>query len=135
MARQRPFHRTDRLNRQVQQILAVAVQQETREEALRDVMITAVEVTRDLSIAKVHYFPLGGEPDAQTKADLKKAFGRAAGFLRSLVGRELRMRHVPELRFMLDTGITHGRRIEEILDELNLGEGEEAPESGDPEDV
>ena len=120
MARHRPFHRTDRLNRQVQQILAVAVQQETREEILRDVMITAVEVTRDLSVARVHYFPLAGEPDEAARKALEEAFGRAAGFLRSLVGRELRMRHVPELRFRLDTGITHGRRIEEILDDLDI---------------
>lgn len=120
MARRRSFHRTERLNRQIQQILAVSLQMETREALLQQVIVTAVEVTRDLSLARVHYFPMAGEPSASDSAELEQAFERARGFLRTRLGQELRLRHVPELRFHLDTGITSGRRVEEILQELDL---------------
>jgi len=132
MARRRSFHRTDRLNRQIQQILAVALQMETREEILRQVIITAVEVTRDLSLARVHYFPMSGEPEAAVLGELEEAFERARGFLRTRVGQELRLRHTPELRFHLDTGITSGRRVEEILQELDLPPASEAQEDDEP---
>ena len=120
MARRRSFHRTERLNRQIQQVLAVSLQMETREAVLQQVIVTAVEVTRDLSLARVHYFPMAGEPSPSDSAELEKAFERARGFLRTRLGQELRLRHVPELRFALDTGITSGRRVEEILQELDL---------------
>ena len=128
MPRRRTFHRTDRLNRQIQQVLAVALQMETREEALRQVIITAVEVTRDLSLARVHYFPMAGQPDNGEMETLEGAFERARGFLRTRLGQELRLRHTPDLRFHLDTGITSGRRVEEILHDLDLPPVDESEE-------
>ena len=68
------------------------------------------------------------QPDAGEMETLEGAFERARGFLRTRLGQELRLRHTPELRFHLDTGITSGRRVEEILHDLDLppvGEGEE----------
>ena len=120
MARRRSFHRTERLNRQIQQILAVALQQETREECLRQVIVTAVDITRDLSVARVHFFPMAGEPTTDEAKDLDNAFERARGFFRTRIGQELRLRHIPELRFLLDTGITSGRRVEAILQGLDV---------------
>ena len=110
MARQRPYHRTDRLNRQLAEVLARAVQRETREEALRLVIITGVEVTRDLSVARVYYQAMGGEPE-----EIAAAFERASGFLRCRVGDQIRMRQTPELRFKYDDSIDRGRRVEELL--------------------
>ena len=130
MAKQRPYHRTDRLNRQLAEVLAKAVQRETREEVLRLAIITGVEVTRDLSVARVYYQTMGADRD-ETAA----AFERAAGFLRCRVGEQIRMRQTPELRFKYDESIDHGLRVEALLAEMpelrnserESGEGEESP--------
>jgi len=126
VAKQRPYHRTDRLNRQLAEVLAKAVQRETREEVLRLAIITGVEVTRDLSVARVYYQTMGGD-----LAETAAAFERAAGFLRCRVGDQIRMRQTPELRFKYDESIDHGLRVETLLagmPELQRDDDAEAPE-------
>ncbi|MCB9728546.1 MAG: 30S ribosome-binding factor RbfA [Deltaproteobacteria bacterium] len=132
MAKKRPFHRTDRLGSRVREILAVALQQEAREELLRQVVITGVDVTRDLSLARVHYYPMSGD-----EAAIAQALERASGFLRMRVGQEIRMRITPDLRFLRDDSVDQGRRVEEILRDLALSpEADGEPTEGDagPED-
>jgi|GEM_PF-293607 len=115
MPRKRPFRRTDRLASQIQQVLAVAVQRETREDVLHNVVITGVDVTSDLSLARVFYYLMAGEQPA-----VEQALDRARGFLRRRVGEQIRARTTPELRFVLDKSVEHGRRIEEILSNLDI---------------
>jgi len=94
---------------------------DTREELLHGVSIMDVEVTRDLSLARVYlYVP----PDEQD--DVREALDRASGFLRSSVAKRIRMRHAPELRFSFDVSLDRAHRIEGILSELDIptGEGE-----------
>ena len=127
MGKQRPYHRTDRLNRQVAEVLAKAIQRETREEILRSAIITGVEVTRDLSVARVYFQTMGTDRD-ETAA----AFKRAAGFLRCRVGEQVRMRQTPELRFKYDESVDHGLRVEALLAELPELQ---VPLGGEPEDT
>lgn len=116
MARRRPFKRTDRLNRQIRDVLALALLRGTREDLLRSVIITDVEVTRDLSVARVFYYTMGELPQPELDAALR----RANGFLRCRVGEQVRARQVPELRFVFDQSIERARRVETILHELDL---------------
>ena len=110
----------------MKQVLAIAIQREAREDVLHNVVVTDVEVTPDLSLARVFYYAMGGEPEA-----IDAALHRAAPFLRRRVGEEIRARHTPELRFLVDTSIERGRRVEEILHQLaedataSDGEGDE----------
>jgi ribosome-binding factor A len=116
MAR-RPFHRTDRLGPEMKEVLAQVLHREAREPLVARVVVTDVEVTRDLSVARVFY-------DAPADLDagaVQEALDRAAGFLRRRVGQEIRVRAVPELRFAADTSIERGRRVEAILDDLSKG--------------
>lgn len=130
MGKNRPYQRTERLNSRVREILAVACQRETREEALRNAVITGVEVTRDLSVARVYYYVIG-----EGAEEVRVAFERASGFLRSRVGQEVRMRQTPELRFHFDNSIDHGRRVEGILADLHIpAEQSEAAELGSEEE-
>ncbi|MEZ4269674.1 MAG: 30S ribosome-binding factor RbfA [Myxococcota bacterium] len=128
MAKKRPFHRTDRLGSRVREILAVTLQQESREELLRQVVITGVDVTRDLSLARVHYYPMGGD-----EAAIAAALERASSFLRTRVGQEIRMRITPDLRFLRDDSVDHGRRVEEILRELDITPAEPEEPDADSE--
>ena len=64
------------------------------------------------------------------KSEALKGLSSAAGFLRSRLGRELRIRRVPELRFKLDRTHEHAARISELLAEVKTSE-----EHGDDEDT
>jgi ribosome-binding factor A len=83
------------------------------------VTFTGVKVTRDLSYATVYYSTLGATvaPDAPTTfaENAAEALHKAAPHLRGVVGRQMRIRQVPSLKFEVDPGIVAGQRIDEIL--------------------
>ena len=86
------------------------------------VSITAVEVTNDGSYATVYFSVLGAtKSEEEAKAELDgvaEAFESAKGYIRREVGKQIKLRHVPELIFKHDTSLEYGRHIEEILDTL-----------------
>lgn len=133
MARKRPFKRTDRLASQVREALALALLRDTREEILREIVITDVEVTSDVSLARVYWHGVPGVADRDTKA-VEAALARANGFLRSKVGEAIMARITPELRFHYDDALDRGRRIDQILHGIALEERpvtDETPSSDD----
>ncbi len=123
MGKRRPFNRTDRLGSQIKEVLAVALLRDTREEILHRIVVTDVEVTRDLSLARVYYQVMNGDPE-----EVKDALERASGFLRSRVGKQVRARHTPELRFYHDDTLEKGLRVEKILSSLDIRPAEEMVE-------
>lgn len=91
------------------------------------VTLTGVEVTRDLSIARVFYTVLGDEKvQRETTAGLVSSIP----FLRRELGKRLRTRIVPEIIFQFDQSIAYGNRIEELIREIKT---EATDDSGDPE--
>jgi len=44
---------------------------------------------------------------------------KATGFLRTEIGKRIRLRHTPELIFKIDESIAYGSRIEKLLDEIS----------------
>lgn len=112
-------HRRARLGEQLRRELSVKIQSVVRDPDVGPLSVTGVDVSADLWVARVHVQPLGSEDE---QARTMTALGRAAPFLRSVLGRELHIRRMPELRFRRDTSIAAGRRIEEILKEV-LPEG------------
>ena len=87
----REFNRAQRVSGQLRRELAQLIQLEVKDPAVGLVSVSDVEVTRDLSHAKV-FITVFNEADAEASI---KALKRAAGFLRSRLGNELRMRSVP----------------------------------------
>ena len=109
----REFPRSRRVEEAIQRILSQALSGKARDPRLEGVIITDVSVSRDLSVAKVYYTLLSGEP---ANADLETAFRSATGFLRSSLARELRVRQVPELRFFPDDALERSRSLEDLID-------------------
>lgn len=110
----REFSRNQRLSSQMLRILSELIRFETKDPGLADVSLTAVELTKDRSIATVYFSVLHPEDDPQPAlAGLR----RAAGFLRSKLGSGLSIRHVPELRFVHDDSIAHGAEISRLIDD------------------
>ena len=109
--------------------LSVKIRHVVRDPEVGPLAVTGVEVSGDLWFARV-YVELQGSKDEQART--LAALGRAAPFLRSVLGRELHIRRMPELRFVRDTSIEVGQRIEEILQRVlppDAMEGE--PEGGE----
>lgn len=78
--------------------------------------IVRVEVTNDLSYATVYVSSLQGMAAAR---DAVKGLESAAGYMRTSLGAALKLRHVPELRFVADDSIEYSARIAQTLHELH----------------
>ncbi len=88
-----------------------------RDPAAKDVVISAVRMTDDLSIARV-YVRVLEEIDPDRQDLVVEALQRASGFLRHEIGQRLQLRHVPSLEFYWDDVVDSGLRIESILEEI-----------------
>jgi len=105
------FTRSDRVAVQLRKEIAVLVHQAVRDHALPSVSVSDVEVTRDLDMARVFVTTLVSE---QSIAAVKALNEMAFEFRREL-SRTLKMRRVPEIRFLYDDSVDRGERIESLL--------------------
>jgi ribosome-binding factor A len=109
----REFGRHQRLGAQIMRTLSELLRYEVKDPRLQDVSLTTVDLSRDLGVAKVYFSLLSPDDDAeQAQAGLEKA----AGFLRGKLGGALKVRHVPELRFVHDDSAEHGMKISKLID-------------------
>lgn len=111
----REFRRHQRVAAQIQRELAGILQFQVRDPRLGLVTVNAVDVSRDLSVAKVYYTVLNADDDRA--AENLSVLEQLAPVLRGELGKRIRMRHLPELRFVLDTSVERGMRIDELLQE------------------
>ena len=109
----REFSRHQRLGSELLRTLSELLRFETKDPRLKDVSLTDVELSRDLSVAMVYFSTL--DPDADPGPVLE-GLARATGFLRRRLGAELKVRHVPELRFRHDDSAEQGARISQLID-------------------
>lgn len=122
-------HRRARLGEQLRRELSAKIRYLVRDPEVGPLSVTGVDVSADLWFARV-YVDAHGTEDEQART--VAALGRAAPFLRSVLGRELHIRRMPELRFERDTSIEAGQRIEAILREvLPPDDAERRPESAE----
>ena len=116
----------------VQRELAVLIQLEINDPRVGMVSVTGVDVSRDFAFADVYITVLnstsGAEGDrigTQPEGKLDKleieenvgALNKAAGFLRSLLARRLKLRTTPKLRFHYDGSISRGNKLSSLIDE------------------
>ena len=113
-------NRGQRINEEVMRTLAECLRtiKDPRVHGL--VSITRVEVTSDLSVAKVYVSILGDDND---KKGVMKGLISAAGYLRHELGSSMDLRHTPEIHFVNDESITRGAHILDIMEKLHKREG------------
>lgn len=117
----REFYRSDRVSAQIQRELAGILQKEIKNPEFGLVTLNAVKVTRDLSLAKVYFSILKQDNNAVQRSI--HVLNELAPLLRHQLCGKMRIRNIPELRFVFDESLERGRRIERLL------EGLEPPES------
>ncbi|HJL03452.1 MAG TPA: 30S ribosome-binding factor RbfA [Polyangiaceae bacterium LLY-WYZ-15_(1-7)] len=99
-----------------------------RDPGAKDVVVSAVRVTDDLSLARV-YVRVLQEADARRKQRVVAALTRASGFLRRELAAKLKLRRAVDLEFFWDEQVDRVERLERIFDELSEErDAQDAPE-------
>lgn len=110
--------RTDRVADQIRAELSQILRFEMKDPRISLASVSAVEVTRDFSHAKVMISVLGDDLDKRREA--VDTLRQAQGWVRSQLAKRLRLRQTPELHFELDRGAEHSQRINELLADLDV---------------
>lgn len=115
--------------------VADLLHREVRDPRLEGVHLTRVEMTKDLSLARLYWRPLPGQASIE---EATAGLAAATGFLRHELAPQLDLRHAPELRFELDELPDEADRVENLLAQLratgSAGVPGSAPESSPPPD-
>lgn len=111
----------DRLNHTYQEEISMILMREVKDENIKFVTITGVDVTSDLSFAKVYYTVL----DDSKKETTALALEKASSFIRTKLAERIDIRHTPELKFIYDTSIEYGEHIDKIIEDINNKESKE----------
>ena len=81
------------------------------------VTVSAVEVSRDLSYAKI-FITVFNTQDEDAAKQSAKVLNEATGYIRSLLGKRIRARIMPELKFVVDNSLMEGMRISNLVDSI-----------------
>jgi ribosome-binding factor A len=108
----REFTRSDRMSAQILRLVAIAVREEFEyDKELKHVAISDVDVSKDLSIAKVYFNTLFPDQAKEALATLKDN----APYIRSIVASKIRARRVPDIRFVYDASLERGANLESLI--------------------
>ncbi|MBF0370798.1 MAG: 30S ribosome-binding factor RbfA [Magnetococcales bacterium] len=123
--------RTDRVASLVRRELSdMLTREEIHDPQLKGmVSISEVEVSRDLQNATIYFSVMGAEA-----LEVQGAFTRAAGFIRTQLGRRLKLRQTPKLRFEIDQSFEYGARMDRVINSLDIPPAEEEGEEGSGEE-
>ena len=106
--------RMNRIDHEMQRVLGTLISQELKDPRLGFTTVTRVEITQDLHHAKVFVSIIG---DRHVAAQTMHALKHAAGFLRGELGREIKLRHTPELQFVEDRSTERAINLSKTLRE------------------
>ena len=107
--------RTDRLGELFREEISKLLQKGLKDPRVGFATISRVDITEDLSYAKVLVSVMGSDKE---KRDTLIGLNNSAGFIRQFLGKGIKIRKIPELAFVLDENLEHAMRIEGILAEL-----------------
>lgn len=112
-------HRVERIQESIKEELGLLLQREIKDPRIGFASVTAVRVSHDMSHVKVFVSVLG---DEQQKKDTMAGLESARGFIRSEIGKRVRLRHTPELHFVSDTSLEEGARILTLINQIHSQE-------------
>ena len=137
--------RSERIGIEIRKIVSDMLLKELKDPALSGmVSVTAVDVTKDGSYAKIYLSVLApGESQEEAEARLLAGMDKASGFIRREIGHRMDLRRVPELIFTMDESMKYGLHMDEVLADVARkdaenrrarGEEDEAPEGSEAEE-
>lgn len=115
----------ERMNERIRAILSELLLREVSDPRLQSVTVTEVSLDGELMYADVYVNALG---DESRQKEVMQGLERANGFLRRELGKRIRTRNTPELKFHWDATLEYGERINQILDNLDIPDDDEGNE-------
>lgn len=116
-------HRIGRVSEEIKKSISKLLVNGIKDPRLnsRIITISGVDVTADGSFATVYITPLTlADEDKETvNKEVLEAFNRAKGTFKKNIGKDIKMRHVPELIFKIDSSMDYGRHIDALIDEIH----------------
>lgn len=111
----REFNRADRIAQQMKREVAIILQRELKDPRVRMATVSDVSVSGDLMYAKIYVTFMDNDAEA-VKAAIK-VLNKAKGFVRTMIGRAMKLRAVPEITFFYDKSLDEGMRISNLITE------------------
>lgn len=108
--------RVNRVAEQMKKELGEIILQKLKDPRIGFITVTDVEVTGDLQNATIFISVLG---NAAEKDATLKGLNKAKGFIRTEIGKRMRLRVTPEIEFEFDESIAYGNRIQTLLTQVN----------------
>lgn len=108
-------HKIERIESDIIKYLSNILLTETRDELMKSITLTEVEVNKDLSIAKVYFTSIS----ELTHKEVEEEMNEASPFLRGKLAKVLEVRNIPELKFIYDETIEYATKIERIINKIH----------------
>ena len=107
--------RAERVAQALKKEVSSIIHDELKDPRIGFVTVTRVELTQDLQCAKIFFSVLGTEKE---QLDSKEALESAVGFIKRQIGRRIKLRLVPEIRFIQDKSGEYSIHIQQELDKI-----------------
>jgi ribosome-binding factor A len=124
--------RIRRVAEQIRGEISQILREEVRDPRIQLVTITRVKLAKDMGAATLFYSPLGEDPDEARRDELQDAMAAVTGFVRRILSQRMKLRHTPQLRFILDDSIAEGSETLSLIRSLDVQP--EDPQTGMTED-
>ena len=122
------FNRTDRVSQEVKKAVALILQKEFNDPKLGMITVSDVEVSRDIAYAKIYVTFLF---DEQEKVDYgMEVLTEASGYIRSLLGKAVKLRVTPELTFVYDKTLTEGIALANAVTSATEADAQKRQQAG-----
>ncbi len=109
------YKRAERVGDLLREIISEIILKDLNDPRLDLITITEVEITDDLKIATVFFSAMGNKTkEEESLCGLQ----RAAGYIKRRLGKELRLRYIPQLVFKIDRSFDYGSKIDRLLKDL-----------------
>jgi ribosome-binding factor A len=119
------YRRAHRVGDLIREVLCEMLLRDLSDPRLESVTITEVEVTDDLKLATVFFSAMGSQPKEEASL---LGLQSAAGYIRKKLGKELRLRYIPDLSFKVDRSFDYGSKIDRLFQTLK------EEKNGDPQE-
>jgi len=112
--------RGERIRKAIIKELSDIIQHKVKDPRIQGIIsVTDVELSPDYKYAKAYISIFGAD---NMKKDVMEAINDAAYFIRGEIGRRIRMRFIPDIKFLLDESMEKGRRLTELIEKISKGE-------------
>jgi len=125
-----PYKRSQRLGILLREEIADIVMNKVKDPRLGFVTVTDVDLTDDLKMARI-FVSVMDETEKEQSLEILNA---ARGLIRGEISKRLRIKIIPDISFMIDRSVTHGRRIDALLKEIGETRATARDATGLPEE-